>query len=378
MKTAAVITLTDPYLSRHGGTLRTTGFIEALESGGRRVETLFPAAAIGATLRATPPDGLVGRAKVAAGNVKRHFLPMPTVFGGRDAMLSGKVRAVKADVVLVSVLSQARFAGLSAAPLWLDFMDLWSEFATREAANKEPVARVTASLQARYLRRLEARVAKSATVVTTAGWGDHLLLAERGVRNTWVPTALPDEEFRRVSDVHGGGLRVAGFLGNFDFWPNRDAAELLVREWLPRLRSQGWTLLIAGHGSSDLRGLPEDVVVLGQVNSLDDYYRRISATVAPIRLGGGMKVKVVESLARGIPVIGTNFAFDGFPPSMRKFFAEVDLLSPDLRDISALRPVDPDDPELDSYRQSNLNRAIEELARSFGGAPKGDAPMEGD
>ena len=360
---AGVVALTDPFAARHGGTLRTRGFIQAIEGAGFRVSTLLP----------TAPAGLAAqRVKAALGTAKRHFLPMPTVWGGRDAQLAADVKNSRSAFLVVSVLSQAQFAASGDTPYWLDFMDVWSDFAAREAAHRDPIARLTALAQSRVLRRYESTVAGSARIVTAAGWADSQRLTALGTDCHWVPTALPDDEFspvRRRADGPGAPTKVAGFLANFDFWPNMDALTTLLRHWLPALRAEGWQLLVAGHGSDRLADLPADVVCLGPVADLEDYYARIDLTLAPIRLGGGMKVKVVESWARGIPVAGTEVAFEGFSPQQASLFVRVPIENPRFTEFQALQrraPIDPSGSQLAPFRQSTLSATVRRLVHEGG------------
>jgi len=359
-KTAGIVTLTDPFVSRHGGTLRTRGFIEGIRAAGFDTSTLVPLAPAGMGAQQSQRGGAVGKLKNGLGVAKRHFVPMPTVWGGRDARLSADVAALDPNFLLVSVLSQAQYATASPAPYWLDFMDVWSDFAAREATHRKPVARLTSNIQAQLLRRYEKSVATQARIVTAAGWTDTQTLRAVGIDCRWVPTAIPDDEFRAI-ERDPSTAKVAGFIGNFDFWPNKDALATLIKRWLPSLRDNGWTLLVAGHGSDKLEDLPADVIKLGAVGDLDDYYSKIDLTLAPIRLGGGMKVKVVESLARGIPVAGTPFAFDGFPPELAAYFVEVPLDAPDFATLADLAPIDPQSPDLAQFRQSALNATIRDL-----------------
>ena len=147
-RVAGVVTLSDPFAARHGGTLRTRGFIRAIEDCGFTVSTLLPTAPAGLAAQQSRRGGVAGavagRAKASFGTVKRHFMPMPTVWGGRDAQLATDVRNSRSSFLLVSVLSQAQYAAAGDAPYWLDFMDVWSDFAAREAAHRESLAALAA------------------------------------------------------------------------------------------------------------------------------------------------------------------------------------------------------------------------------------------
>jgi len=248
----------------------------------------------------------------------------------------------------------------------MDHMDVWSDAGEREAGRRRGLAARTARLQVRQLRRAESRVSAEADLVTAAGWGDHLVLRERGIDAHWLATPLPDDEFRVCRARRDGGMK-AGLLGNFQYAPNRDAYRLLVDSWLPWLRSIGCDVVVAGLGSDGLGVPPHGVEIIGRVADVNEFYSRITVTLAPVRLGGGIKVKVLESLARGIPVVGSQFSFDGFPPSI---FSMVRACADDGSDLARvlegpLPNVDPDSPDLDQYRMSRVSAHIAKLLTEF-------------
>ena len=52
--------------------------------------------------------------------------------------------------------------------------------------------------------------------------------------------------------------------------------------------------------------------LVGPVEALDTLLDETRLTVAPLRYGAGVKAKVLESLAAGVPCVGTSIAFEGF------------------------------------------------------------------
>ena len=74
-------------------------------------------------------------------------------------------------------------------------------------------------------------------------------------------------------------------------------------------------------------GIPLDEEVVPNLNLdilgfVDDPYKILSqskALISPLFTGAGIKVKVIEALACGIPVIGTDIAFEGLPPLFNSF-----------------------------------------------------------
>ncbi len=105
------------------------------------------------------------------------------------------------------------------------------------------------------------------------------------------------------------------FVGNFTHPPNVDAALFLGREIVPILRSRrpGAHLTIVGYSPPEsVRALAgEEITVTGQVPEIGPYFERAAVVVAPIRTGGGQRMKVLQSLAWGKAVVATPRAVDG-------------------------------------------------------------------
>lgn len=105
------------------------------------------------------------------------------------------------------------------------------------------------------------------------------------------------------------------FTGNFDYAPNVDAAIRLAVDILPRVRqtipnAKLW--LVGNKPPPEMCALNGDVIsVTGRVPDIRPYLSRASAFVSPLRLGAGIKNKVLEALSMGCPVIATPLSVDG-------------------------------------------------------------------
>ena len=55
----------------------------------------------------------------------------------------------------------------------------------------------------------------------------------------------------------------------------------------------------------------KDVVVTGPVEDVRPYYKRSAVFVVPIRMGGGVRLKILESLSMGLPVVSTTLGAEG-------------------------------------------------------------------
>ena len=104
-------------------------------------------------------------------------------------------------------------------------------------------------------------------------------------------------------------------VGGFKHFPNVDAALWLGKEIMPLLRRlrNGIRLIIVGDNPTiALRALAcDDVIVTGHVPAIEPYLQRAEVVLAPMRLGGGMRVKVLQAMAMGKAVVTTPLAAEG-------------------------------------------------------------------
>ena len=93
-----------------------------------------------------------------------------------------------------------------------------------------------------------------------------------------------------------------------------------VRQAVPQAR-----MVIVGEAPPPIRALAsENVVVAGWVNDVESFYQRCAASIVPLRAGGGTRLKILESLAYGRPVVSTTIGCEGLD-----LLADCDLLVAD-------------------------------------------------
>jgi glycosyltransferase involved in cell wall biosynthesis len=106
------------------------------------------------------------------------------------------------------------------------------------------------------------------------------------------------------------------FVGAFHHPPNRDAATWLAREILPavRERAPGARLRIVGSGPTpEVRALAgPDVEVVGDAPSVLPHLDEAAVVMAPVRTGGGMRMKVLQAMAAGKAVVTTPRGTEGY------------------------------------------------------------------
>jgi glycosyltransferase involved in cell wall biosynthesis len=120
-----------------------------------------------------------------------------------------------------------------------------------------------------------------------------------------------------LPSVAGRQSGLLAFSGAMDYWPNVDAACFLAEQVLPPLVRQRPEVTVAVIGRNPhidlvrrLSRIPQ-VTVRGYVEDVPTEIGRAMIYVAPLRLGGGVKNKVLEAMATATPVMGTPEAFAG-------------------------------------------------------------------
>ncbi len=106
------------------------------------------------------------------------------------------------------------------------------------------------------------------------------------------------------------------FVGNFEYTPNVEAVEWMLDEIMPMVwsRCTHMRLCLCGHALPDTwpaRWTDPRIEWRGYVEDLREVQRASSMFLAPLRDGGGSKLKVLEAMAAGLPLVATAQAMSG-------------------------------------------------------------------
>ena len=169
------------------------------------------------------------------------------------------------------------------------------------------------------------------------------------VRNTLADPGFVQPSERALNE------RTVAFLGTLDYAPNRDAALYAAREVLPLLRDNDpeVELVVIGECDEELSAMLalSGARVTGYVEELGTALEGVSAMLIPVRSGSGSSIKIIDALARGIPVIASSFGVRGLG------------LQPDVHFLLANEP----DAYLAAWSRLQANYPIEAEALSKAG-----------
>jgi glycosyltransferase involved in cell wall biosynthesis len=122
--------------------------------------------------------------------------------------------------------------------------------------------------------------------------------------------------------------KAIGFIGGYCHRPNVDAVQFLLNDVAPKVfeRDSEITFSLAG---SNMPQYIKDismpwVKIVGYVDDLHSFLGSCCCTVAPLRYGAGIKGKVLDSLAAGVPCVMTTVAAEGLnlPASLRSLVTQ--------------------------------------------------------
>jgi sugar transferase (PEP-CTERM/EpsH1 system associated) len=172
-------------------------------------------------------------------------------------------------------------------------------------------------IQTVKLRRYEARVlnAASATVAVSEADAEALRQLAPHARILVAPNGV-DTNYFGPDDSADVDADLCVFTGKMDFRPNVDAVQWFCDNVWPRVRRERPTarFAIVGRDPSPavraLTALP-GVVVTGGVPDVRPWVNRAGVVVAPLRVGGGTRLKVLEAMAMAKPVVATSMAVEG-------------------------------------------------------------------
>ncbi len=131
-----------------------------------------------------------------------------------------------------------------------------------------------------------------------------------------VDNGVDTKFFRPQRDVDRDPHRMV-FLGSLDWRPNQDGARLLLDSIFPAVKAAEPRASLAIVGRNPPDWLKEHaartpgVRVFGTVPDVRPFLATCGMTVVPLRIGGGSRLKILESLATGTPVVSTRVGAEG-------------------------------------------------------------------
>jgi polysaccharide biosynthesis protein PslH len=200
-----------------------------------------------------------------------------------------------------------------------DWHNVESELMQRYS-EKEPsrLRRVYAARTARLMSEFEKRALRDfdAHIVVSQRDADRLRVINPDARIFVIENGVDTAFYSDLKGTAESPARRIVFVGSMDYHANIDGALNFAREVWPRLRERQPHLIFTVVGKDptpqvrELAQLP-GIEVTGTVDDVRPFYREAIAAVVPLNVGGGSRLKILEAMAAGVPVVSTTLGAEG-------------------------------------------------------------------
>jgi polysaccharide biosynthesis protein PslH len=255
--------------------------------------------------------------------------PLPILNYTSDAMMAAletTMRKQEFDLIHLDSIHMAAYVPmLSRAknlPVIYDWHNIESEAMRRYSKHSPSVLRARyAAMTAGRLESLEDKILKESYghLVCSQREREELLRRVPSARIAVIENGVDSGAFAETAAAGGERRRIV-FVGWMAYHANAEAAIFFARNIWPGISRQfpQWTLTLVGldptpvvralHGSGNIE-------VTGTVPDVRPYYAEAVAALVPLRVGGGTRLKILEAMAAGVPVISTALGAEGLAVS---------------------------------------------------------------
>lgn len=209
-----------------------------------------------------------------------------------------------------------------------EYLLQWRAFRTDLGqARRWPLA-LYSLIQTFKLRMYERRVSRHFDRVLAVSNEDakDLRALDHKLRPLVVPNGVDCEYFAFSEPAQANQMI---FTGTMDFRPNVDAVVWFATEILPLVRAKvpdATFTIVGANPSPGVRALAvrPGVAVTGAVPDVRPYMTQGAVYVIPMRIGGGVRLKALEAMAAGIPIVSTSLGFSGISALPGEHFLAAD------------------------------------------------------
>lgn len=173
-------------------------------------------------------------------------------------------------------------------------------------------------IQSRRITKFEAVLCQQADLVIAVSEEDATILQRYNPRRSIpvVANGIFTDEYDKSSTSLSLGEQALVFTGKMDYRPNVDAVLWFTSQILPKIKQTASDVkfYVVGqkpHESLEFLRDNASVIVTGWVESVLPYLRGSQVYIAPLRMGSGTRLKILEAMAAGCAVVATTLAASG-------------------------------------------------------------------
>ncbi|MFQ3262052.1 glycosyltransferase family 4 protein [Reinekea sp.] len=222
------------------------------------------------------------------------------------------------DVIYVDTVGLMRSIPNVGLPVILNHHNIESEMLSRRASKAGIIGKLIYSLEAMKMKRIERKYAPSVQLNITCSELDSKRLQKiAACKAECIPNGVDMSYFKRTSCYDISEVEGIIFIGGLDWYPNADAMEWFASDIYPVIAESIGEIKVDIIGRGTVNGLSrlassnKSVKAHGFVDDILPFMEKASVYVCPIRDGGGTKLKVLDALAMGVPLVAHPVACEG-------------------------------------------------------------------
>ncbi len=186
---------------------------------------------------------------------------------------------------------------------------IWERLATNESSLFK---RLYFKKLAKDLKKAELQILNKIDGIAFISREDEKILKESGVKtySTTIPISItPAQELSNYA------INSFFYIGSMNWMPNIEAANHLINYIFPEIRKSipDAVLYIAGSSmpESIVSNIETGIEVVGYVDSISNFMTTKGILLAPIKSGSGVKIKIIEAMNFGTPILTTPLGIEG-------------------------------------------------------------------
>jgi sugar transferase (PEP-CTERM/EpsH1 system associated) len=248
-----------------------------------------------------------------------------------EQALTGALKATAFDAVQMESIHMAPYLNIirrqkPAVSVVLDWHNVESELIQQYAAStSNPARKFIATRTSALLYQMEQDALKSfsAHTVVSELERDKLLKRAPGAKIQVIPNGVDTAAFARRQPLPISASRqTLLFVGSMDYHANSEAVLWFCRDIWPQLAAEFTSLdfkIVGRNPPSSVQALASArILVTGTVEDVRPFYHEAFAVLVPLRVGGGTRLKILEAMAAGVPVISTRLGAEGIAAEDQK------------------------------------------------------------
>jgi len=231
----------------------------------------------------------------------------------------GTLKKENYDIIIVGsmhiTINLIELGEIKDIPIVVDLIDSKSMLIKRRISISNKVLKIILEWEYKKIAKYEKRLSNEFNILLVCSEVDLKYLKEvidtNNVYKTRNPT-IYDNTNKSFSIKTRRNVKNIGFHGNISYSPNKDAIKYFVKNIYPKLSDiKGINYTFIGPGKVHIGPKRQNIKFTGKVDNINDELEKLDIYVSPLRYGSGLKYKIIEAMAAGLPIVCFQVSNDG-------------------------------------------------------------------